>query len=100
MRVVDRRANVAKKTQPLARAEAGFVAVLRDGHARHMFKGQWESGLLPHINFHKVDPGYFPGPEMWGQEQMAGRPFGLPTSGITQPVWANSKPTMMGSGTG
>ena len=52
---------------------------------RHMFKGQWESGLLPHINFHKVDPGYFPGPEMWGQEQMAGRPFGLPTSGITQP---------------
>ncbi len=52
---------------------------------RSMFKGQWRNGLLPHMNFHKVDPGYFPGPEMWGPEQMEQRPPGLLTSGITQP---------------
>ena len=73
--------------------DSGFIALGWAYHRperaieeiRSMFKGQWGSGLLPHINFHKVDPGYFPGPEMWGQEQMAGRPSGLPTSGITQP---------------
>ena len=52
---------------------------------RNMFKGQWRNGLLPHINFHKVDPNYFPGPEVWGTQQVADRPAGLPTSGITQP---------------
>ena len=52
---------------------------------RSMFKGQWRNGLLPHMNFHKVDPGYFPGPEMWGPERMTERPPGLLTSGITQP---------------
>lgn len=40
---------------------------------------QWEDGMLPHIIFHEMDEGYFPGPEVWG----TGR--SVPTSGITQP---------------
>ena len=28
--------------------------------------GQWPDGMVPHIVFHKPDPGYFPGPERWG----------------------------------
>lgn len=41
--------------------------------------GQWESGMVPHIIFHKVDEGYFPGPDVWQTNQTP------PTSGITQP---------------
>ena len=44
-----------------------------------LFRGQWDDGMLPHVVFHRPDPGYFPGPQCWGVE----RP--LPTSGITQP---------------
>ena len=40
---------------------------------------QWPDGMVPHIVFHEVDEGYFPGPGEWG----TGRP--TPTSGITQP---------------
>ncbi|MCB1357634.1 MAG: hypothetical protein KDK53_14440 [Maritimibacter sp.] len=44
-----------------------------------LFDHQWEDGMVPHIIFHKVDPGYFPGPEVYA----TGRP--VPTSGLTQP---------------
>ena len=30
-----------------------------------LFKAQWPSGMVPHIVFWKVDPGYFPGPDVW-----------------------------------
>lgn len=40
---------------------------------------QWDDGMVPHIIFHELDDGYFPGPEIWD----TGRP--VPTSGITQP---------------
>jgi len=44
-----------------------------------LFSGQWENGMVPHIIFHKVDPSYFPGPDVW-------RGIGpLPSSGISQP---------------
>ncbi len=46
--------------------------------------GQWDSGMVPHILFHKTDPGYFPGPDVW-QSGTA-----LPSSGITQPPVAAS----------
>ena len=49
-----------------------------------LFTGQWESGMVPHILFHKPDPGYFPGPDVWGG---AGP---MPSSGITQPPVAAS----------
>ena len=31
-----------------------------------LFGGQWPSGMVPHILFHRPDPGYFPGPDVWG----------------------------------
>lgn len=40
---------------------------------------QWPDGMVPHIVFHVMDDGYFPGPGVW----RTGRP--TPTSGITQP---------------
>ncbi|RVT83252.1 hypothetical protein DXV76_13460 [Rhodobacteraceae bacterium CCMM004] len=44
-----------------------------------LFSGQWDTGMVPHILFHQSDPGYFPGPEVWGTHQSP------PTSGISQP---------------
>lgn len=49
-----------------------------------LFRGQWEGGFLPHIVFWKDDPGYFPGPSVWGTGK---QPV---TSGITQPPVAAS----------
>ncbi|MBP0485063.1 MGH1-like glycoside hydrolase domain-containing protein [Sagittula salina] len=44
-----------------------------------LFSGQWANGMVPHILFHKVDPSYFPGPDVWGGTGP------LPSSGISQP---------------
>ncbi len=44
-----------------------------------LFAHQWDDGMVPHIIFHQIDDGYFPGPNVWG----TARP--TPTSGITQP---------------
>src|SRR5829696_8275996 len=52
---------------------------------RYMFRGQWSNGMLPHINFHHVDPNYFPGPDVWGTRECPWAPRDLATSGITQP---------------
>jgi hypothetical protein len=49
-----------------------------------LFRAQWEDGFLPHIVFWKEDPGYFPGPSVWGTERAP------VTSGITQPPVAAS----------
>ncbi|MDB5918808.1 MAG: hypothetical protein JWR40_3042 [Massilia sp.] len=44
-----------------------------------LFRGQWDSGLVPHIVFHKVASTYFPGPDQWGVNHAP------PTSSISQP---------------
>ena len=44
-----------------------------------LLSGQWDDGMVPHIIFHKPDPNYFPGPQVW---QSGGQPA---TSGISQP---------------
>ena len=49
-----------------------------------LFSGQWANGMVPHILFHRADPGYFPGPEVWGCDGP------LPSSGISQPPVAAS----------
>lgn len=49
-----------------------------------LFGAQWPDGMVPHIVFHRPDPGYFPGPERWGTGRTP------PTSGITQPPVAAS----------
>lgn len=40
---------------------------------------QWDDGMVPHIIFHELDDGYFPGPDVYQTH----RP--TPTSGLTQP---------------
>lgn len=47
-----------------------------------LFAHQWEDGMVPHIIFHELDDGYFPGPDVWNTKQAT------PTSGITQPAVA------------
>ncbi len=56
-----------------------------------LMAGQWANGMVPHIQFHRADPGYFPGPEVWGTEGCAGKgPGRVASSGITQPPVAAS----------
>ncbi|MDD9920817.1 MAG: hypothetical protein OXQ92_00840 [Boseongicola sp.] len=45
-----------------------------------LLSAQWPSGMIPHILFHQPDPGYFPGPEVWGANHGP-----IPSSGISQP---------------
>ena len=47
-----------------------------------LFAHQWPDGMVPHIVFHALNDGYFPGPEVW----RTNRPTA--TSGITQPAVA------------
>lgn len=49
-----------------------------------LMSGQWDDGMLPHILFHRPDPGYYPGPDVW---QGRGP---IPSSGISQPPVAAS----------
>ena len=49
-----------------------------------LFAGQWADGMVPHILFHQPDPGYFPGPDVWGCDGP------IPSSGIIQPPIAAS----------
>jgi hypothetical protein len=44
-----------------------------------LMAAQWSDGMVPHIIFHKSDPGYFPGPDVWATQQIPA------TSGISQP---------------
>ena len=48
-----------------------------------LFAHQWPDGMVPHIVFHVMDDGYFPGPDVWNTAAILG--FETPTSGITQP---------------
>ena len=60
----------------------GFAVFDRDRawqEIETLITGQWDDGMIPHIIFHQEDPGYFPGPAVWGTGKMP------PTSGITQP---------------
>ncbi|MDX8348097.1 hypothetical protein SLH49_08870 [Cognatiyoonia sp. IB215446] len=49
-----------------------------------LFAGQWDDGMVPHILHHVVNPGYFPGPEVWGCNGPS------PSSGISQPPVAGT----------
>jgi hypothetical protein len=73
--------------------DSGFIAI---GHIynsqqrakeeiQHIFKGQWENGLLPHIVFHKENENYYPGSDVWQIENSPYAPKNIKTSGIVQP---------------
>jgi glycogen debranching enzyme len=60
----------------------GFAEFDRDRASQEietLISGQWDDGMIPHIIFHKDDPGYFPGPSVWATGKTPA------TSGITQP---------------
>src|SRR5207237_4245549 len=67
--------------------DSAFVALGFDRFDRNraweevetLFEAQWEDGFVPHIVFWKDDPGYFPGPTVWGTSKTP------VSSGITQP---------------
>ena len=44
-----------------------------------LFKGQWDNGMIPQIIFHKPNPDYYPGPDVWESGSVPA------TSCITQP---------------
>jgi hypothetical protein len=75
-------------------AGLGFAAFDIDRAWREietLFSGQWDNGMVPHILFHRTDPGYFPGPDVWGTEHAVGRgACTLASSGISQPPVAAS----------
>ncbi len=52
-----------------------------------LFRGQWRTGLLPHIVFNSSVPrrAYFPGPELWRSTAQPDAPRDVDTSGLTQP---------------
>ncbi|GAB3652063.1 trehalase family glycosidase [Actinocorallia lasiicapitis] len=52
-----------------------------------LFRGQWETGMLPHIVFNTgvARHAYFPGPELWRSAKQPQAPRDAETSGITQP---------------
>ncbi len=52
-----------------------------------LFRGQWASGLLPHIVFSSsvARDAFFPGPEFWCSRGQRGAPRKVDTSGLTQP---------------
>jgi hypothetical protein len=74
--------------------DAAFVSVglahLEPGRAcaelDHLFRGQWRTGMLPHIVFDPGETTYFPGPDRWGCAEVTDdAPVAPRTSGICQP---------------
>jgi hypothetical protein len=51
---------------------------------RTLLHAQWDTGMIPHIVFADV-PGYFPGPDVWGTDDVEAKPGDVQTSGICQP---------------
>ncbi|MFC1814730.1 glutaredoxin domain-containing protein [Thermodesulfobacteriota bacterium] len=52
---------------------------------RSLFRGQWRDGFLPHIIFNPEYTHHFPGPDYWRADNSGKVPYGIFTSGISQP---------------
>ena len=52
---------------------------------RSLLRGQWTSGLIPHIVFDADAGGYFPGPDVWKTDGCLHAPDHVRTSGLCQP---------------
>jgi glycogen debranching enzyme len=50
-----------------------------------LVRGQWGSGMIPHIIFNPEAVNYEPSPKVWKIDGAPGRPEGVDTSSITQP---------------
>lgn len=74
--------------------DTGFIAValarvdtaMAEGSLESLFRGQWRTGMVPHIVFDPAAEGYFPDPERWACAlHSSDAPSDPPTSGICQP---------------
>jgi len=74
--------------------DAGFLAIglacFKPERARNelrsLFDAQWANGMVPHIVFHAGEGlNYYPGPERWQTEGVAGLDSEVRTSGCIQP---------------
>ena len=75
--------------------DTGFIAMGRSTYDQtraetellHLFEGQWQNGMVPHIVFNPEVPrdAYFPGPDFWMSPSIDDAPKGVETSGLTQP---------------
>jgi glycogen debranching enzyme len=67
-----------------------------------VFRGQWATGLVPHIVFSSGIPrqAYFPGPEFWRSRAQAAAPRGVDTSGLAQPPLQALAALRLARGTG
>lgn len=76
--------------------DTGFIAIGRSRYDQtraetemlSLFRGQWRTGMLPHIVFNDDVPAdaYFPGPDFWLCPEVASdAPPDVSTSGLTQP---------------
>ncbi len=55
---------------------------------RHLFRGQWRNGMIPHIQYNPdvADDAYFPDAGRWASQQVSpDAPNDIATSGIAQP---------------
>lgn len=72
--------------------DSAFIAIglarIDAGRARDelltLVRGQWSSGMIPHIVYHGGASSYFPSPDFWGTDELAAAPA-VTTSGFTQP---------------
>jgi Trehalase len=73
--------------------DSGFIAIglatfditraMREIEALH--SAQWSNGFVPHIVFHTLNDGYYPGPDVHGAASSVYAPKNVATTGMTQP---------------
>lgn len=73
--------------------DSGFIAIgwahvdveraMREIEALH--SAQWSNGFVPHIVFHQLNDGYYPGPDVHGAHLSPHAPAHVATTGMTQP---------------
>lgn len=73
--------------------DSGFIAIglahfdirkaMREIEALH--SAQWSNGFVPHIVFHTLNEGYYPGPDVHGAHLSPHAPAHVATTGMTQP---------------
>lgn len=73
--------------------DSGFIAIgwayfdikraMQEIEALH--SAQWSNGFVPHIVFHQLNEGYYPGPDVHGAALSPFAPSTIATTGMTQP---------------
>lgn len=71
----------------IAIGRASFDQARAEEEMLSLFRGQWRTGMLPHIVFNPEVPedAYFPGPGFWRSGECQQASPGTATSGLTQP---------------